>query len=104
MAPALSESKLVLCGTHFLPQDLTVDHIVARSNGGTDHLGNLQLICGHCNSMNGDRAVENLRAGLVRAVCAECSGNQGFAQIDWNVAVASCLGFPRSDFRRNPSS
>ncbi len=77
-APPLSESKVVLygtqggncngCGTHFLPQHLTVDHIIARSKGGTNHLDNLQLLCGHCNSLKGDRPMEYLRARLVRAV------------------------------------
>ncbi len=77
-APALSESKVVLygtqggncngCGTHFLPQHLTVDHIVARSKGGTDHVENLQLLCGHCNSLKGDRPMEYLRARLVRGM------------------------------------
>ena len=77
-APPLSESKVVLygsqggncngCGTHFLPQHLTVDHIVAQSKGGTGHLDNLQLLCGHCNSLKGDRPMEYLRARLVRAV------------------------------------
>ena len=75
-APPLSESKVVLygtqggncngCGTHFLPQHLTVDHIIARSKGGTDHPDNLQLLCGHCNSLKGDRPMEYLRARLVR--------------------------------------
>ena len=74
--PTLSESKVVLygtqggncsrCGAHFLPQHLTVDHIIARSKGGTDHLDNLQLLCGHCNSLKGDRPMEYLRARLVR--------------------------------------
>ena len=77
-APPLSESKVVLygtqggncngCGTHFLPQHLTVDHIIARSKGGTGHLDNLQLLCGHCNSLKGNRPMEYLRARLVRAV------------------------------------
>ena len=77
-APPLSESKVVLygtqggncngCGTHFLPQHLTVDHIVAQSKGGTGHLDNLQLLCGHCNSLKGNRPMEYLRARLVRGV------------------------------------
>ena len=75
-APPLSESKVVLygtqggncngCGTYFLPQHLTVDHIIAQSKGGTDHLENLQLLCGHCNSLKGDRPMEYLKARLVR--------------------------------------
>ena len=41
------------CGIHFPFRNLTVDHIVARSKGGTDHLDNLQLLCGACNSKKG---------------------------------------------------
>ncbi|MYE88893.1 hypothetical protein F4X33_07870, partial [Candidatus Poribacteria bacterium] len=77
-APPLSKSKVVLyrtqggtcngCGTHFLPQHLTVDHIVAQSKGGTSHLDDLQLLCGHCDSLKGNRPMEYLRARLVRAV------------------------------------
>lgn len=52
------------CGDHFLPQHLTVDHIIARSMGGTDHLSNLQLLCGHCNSVKGDRGQDYLLAKL----------------------------------------
>ena len=32
-----------------------VDHVVPRSRGGTDHLGNLQLLCSSCNRIKGDR-------------------------------------------------
>ena len=77
-APPLSESKVVLygtqggncngCGTHFLPQHLTVDHIVAQSKGGTSHLDNLQLLCGHCNSLKGNRA-DGVFAGAVGEGC-----------------------------------
>lgn len=52
------------CFEHFLIQNLTVDHVVAKSKGGTDHLGNLQLLCGHCNSVKGDRGMEYLRVKL----------------------------------------
>ncbi len=74
--PPLNESKIALygtqggncngCGTHFMPQHLTVDHIIARSKGGTGHLDNLQLLCGHCNSLKGNRPMEYLRARLAR--------------------------------------
>ena len=76
-AAPLSESKVMLygtqgsncngCGTHFLPQHLTVDHIIARSKGGTDHLDNFQLLCGHCNSLKRDHPKEYLLARLVGA-------------------------------------
>lgn len=41
------------CRGFFEARNFTVDHIVAQSKGGTDHLDNLQLLCGACNSMKG---------------------------------------------------
>ena len=41
-----------------------VDHVVPKSKGGTDHLGNLQLLCGHCNKIKGDKPQEHLIAQL----------------------------------------
>ena len=52
------------CGTHFEMRHLEVDHIIARNKGGTDHLDNLQLLCGHCNRTKGDRGVVYLRKKL----------------------------------------
>jgi hypothetical protein len=40
------------CGTAAL---LTVDHVVAVANGGTDDDDNLQLLCRSCNSRKGTR-------------------------------------------------
>ena len=52
------------CGQHFELRNLEVDHIVARAAGGTDHLDNLQLLCGACNRVKGDRGMEYLRVKL----------------------------------------
>lgn len=52
------------CDEHFKPQHLEVDHIIAVAKGGTDHLDNLQLLCGHCNRVKGDRGMEYLRTKL----------------------------------------
>lgn len=43
------------CGLHFRLRNLTIDHITAQSKGGTDHIENLQLLCGACNSLKGNR-------------------------------------------------
>ena len=52
------------CGTHFESQHLEIDHIIARSVGGTDHIENLQLLCGHCNRIKGNRGQEYLISRL----------------------------------------
>jgi len=52
------------CGVHFPLRNLTVDHVVSRSRGGSDHISNLQLLCGACNSMKGDRPMEYLARRL----------------------------------------
>ena len=52
------------CKVMFPFRNFTVDHIVPQSRGGTDHLENLQLLCGACNSMKGDRDQAYLVARL----------------------------------------
>ena len=52
------------CRSEFPFRNFTVDHIVPESRGGTDHVDNLQLLCGHCNSVKGDRPQEYLAARL----------------------------------------
>ena len=52
------------CDEHFKTQHLEVDHIISRNKGGTDHIENLQLLCGNCNRIKGDRSMEYLRSKL----------------------------------------
>ena len=61
------EGHCVGCMVHFEFRHLTVDHIVPRKRGGTGHRDNLQLLCGHCNSVKGDRPMEYLLAKLADA-------------------------------------
>lgn len=52
------------CTEHFESRHLEIDHIISRSKGGTDHIENLQLLCGSCNRIKGDRGMEYLRIQL----------------------------------------
>ena len=51
-----------LCYKHREPDLLCVDHIVAKSKGGSDFLDNLQLVCPKCNSSKGSKTNEEALA------------------------------------------
>ena len=48
------------CEEFFPFRNFTVDHIIPKAKGGTDHEENLQLLCGACNSMKGKGSMEEL--------------------------------------------
>ncbi len=52
------------CKVHFRLRNMTIDHIVPRSKGGSDADGNKQLLCGACNSLKGNRPQEYLLTAL----------------------------------------
>ena len=58
------EGRCAGCRTGFEFRHLEVDHIIPQARGGTDHMDNLQLLCGHCNKVKGDRTQEYLVARL----------------------------------------
>ena len=67
----IQEGKCKGCQEFFRFRNLTIDHIVPRSKGGTNDPDNLQLLCGACNSTKGNRTqeelIETLRAdGVLR--------------------------------------
>ena len=58
------EGKCAGCRMDFPFKIFEVDHIIPQSRGGTDHIENLQLLCGHCNRVKGDRPQEYLIAQI----------------------------------------
>ena len=58
------EGECAGCRLSFPFRNFTIDHVVARVKGGTDHIDNLQLLCGACNSMKGERSQEEFIAAL----------------------------------------
>ena len=56
----IQEGRCAGC-KYFLPfRNLTIDHILPRIKGGTDHRDNLQLLCQACNSTKGTGTQEQL--------------------------------------------
>ena len=52
------------CRMDFPFKIFEVDHIIPQKRGGTGHPENLQLLCGHCNRLKGDRDQAYLMARL----------------------------------------
>ena len=52
------------CRMDFPFKIFEVDHVIPSSKGGTAHIENLQLLCGHCNRIKGDREQSYLMARL----------------------------------------
>ena len=62
----IQEGLCAGCRIAFPFRNMTIDHVVPQSKGGTDHVANLQLLCAACNSMKGTRSQEEFVAVLVR--------------------------------------
>ena len=64
------EGRCKGCQMDFPFKIFEVDHVVPQSRGGGNHIDNLQLLCGHCNRIKGDRPQEYLMAQLKQGVAA----------------------------------
>lgn len=62
----IQEGMCAGCRVGFPFRNMTVDHVVPQSKGGTNHFTNMQLLCAACNSMKGTRSQEEFIAVLVK--------------------------------------
>ena len=56
--------KCFACGRELTVDEITIDHIVARSQSGTGDQVNLQVLCEKCNTVKGNTVVEEKEAVL----------------------------------------
>ncbi len=54
------------CGIHSPFRNLTVDRVMPRNKGGSDHIGNLRLLCQACNSTKGTGTQAELKGKYIR--------------------------------------
>lgn len=55
-------NKCIICGN----KDITIDHIIPVSKGGTNDIDNLQPLCKSCNSSKGNKTMEDFLNYLER--------------------------------------
>jgi 5-methylcytosine-specific restriction endonuclease McrA len=60
------DNKCVYCGSS---QQLTIDHVIPRSAGGSDNWENLVTACRSCNTRKGNRTPEESNMPLLRKPC-----------------------------------
>ncbi|MEM6554011.1 MAG: HNH endonuclease [Planctomycetota bacterium] len=63
---ARDHNRCQYCGQHFPSSELSLDHVIPRSQGGGASWENLVCCCVGCNSKKGGRTPEQARMPLVR--------------------------------------
>ncbi|MEM1208342.1 MAG: HNH endonuclease [Planctomycetota bacterium] len=63
---ARDHNRCQYCGRHFPSSELSLDHVIPRSQGGGASWENLVCCCVGCNSKKGGRTPEQARMPLVR--------------------------------------
>ncbi len=60
----MQEGRCNLCRHEIEFRHMEVDHVIPRAKGGADDDSNLQLLCGHCNKVKGDRTMAEAKTRL----------------------------------------
>ena len=60
------EHQCQYCGNHFRESELTIDHVIPRSKGGTNSWDNVVTACRACNQLKSNYLLENSPVSLIR--------------------------------------
>lgn len=60
------ENQCQYCGIHFREAELTIDHVIPRSKGGSNTWDNVVTACKSCNQRKSNFLVENSPVSLMR--------------------------------------
>ncbi|MFM8698372.1 MAG: HNH endonuclease [Phycisphaerales bacterium] len=63
---ARDQNRCQYCGKHFSTQELTIDHVTPRVQGGMNTWENLVCACVRCNARKGGRTPNQARMKLIR--------------------------------------
>lgn len=63
---ARDRNQCQYCGHHFPTNELSIDHVMPRAQGGPDTWENLVCACVRCNARKGGRTPEQARMTLIR--------------------------------------
>jgi len=58
-------NECYLCNMPLTEEDMTMEHLIPKSKGGSSRIDNLKLAHGRCNVLKGDRLIEELELPFV---------------------------------------
>lgn len=76
--------RCAVCGT---TRDLTIDHVIPKSRGGSNRIDNLQFLCQTHNQEKGDRVDEEARVGIAIRAALPTSRQSKKKRKGWPVPV-----------------
>lgn len=66
-----SDKKCAICGKPLELSEITIDHIVPLSRGGSNEIDNYRILCYSCNQFKGDRLDEEMYDGMIDILAAK---------------------------------